>query len=769
MNTYSHLINIPYPETMRLAALREHLPFPAEQLSDFQKWAIHHLSERNNVLVTAHTGTGKTVPAQFACSYFRKVVYTGPIKALLNQKYRDFCQIFGHDRVGLVTGDIRMNPTAPILITTLECYRNELMNNILLNTDQVTPYHREFDLADVECVIFDEVHWIRDPDRGQAWQESLILTPAHVTILMLSATMSNASAFAQWVGSIYHKPVYILNTSSRIVPLQFKSYNPREKTLTDVNTRLWSSDQASNLSRFDQVDNAVAIIRRNALTPALVVSFSRDQCEQYAGNNQHQFLPDSDVVQVRRIWDRYMWDHARTYQTSPQFQLIERLVLRGVAFHHAGLIPVLKEIVEILMEQRYIHVLYATETFAVGINMPIKTVVLTSLMKPSEDGLRLLRSDEFTQIAGRAGRRGIDTIGTVILLPTHTMTRPSDIDTMMQGAPSPIPARFKWSIHTVMQLMVKADRTREEFLDVYKSFYAASFAYIDEEDLFQRQNREYMELTEILAKIPAPDSISYRRLEEIQLKREMMDLMSPKDRRALERLIQSTPALREWDRFQTHRRRYAELRDLIQHRETEADAKMNRLMRSLIHLEFLTPDLVVTTSGIVASAVQDGNEVLYAKMVRRIDWSHVTVPVFGGLLTMLIDEKYASDDPAIPDQMLPYWRTMRDILRSLEEQITDPSLQEFYGGYSWALSEHYIGPIYDWLSGLSFMEVIRKYPGLFEGSLIRYCLRLRQIMEMMYRIGVYIRNTDLTTLAAEAPRRLIRDEVKMDSLYLNTR
>jgi len=763
----SQLITEPFTDTLP-PELAEHLPFPFENLSDFQRWAIYHLWQRHTVLITAHTGTGKTCPAQFACSYFKKTVYTGPIKALLNQKYRDFCAIFGSDRVGLVTGDIRMNPTASILITTLECYRNELVNQTMLNIDDTTsPHHKEFDLSDVDCVIFDEVHWIRDPDRGQAWQEALILTPMDITVLMLSATMSNTMAFADWISALYCKPTYVMSTTRRIVPLEFKALHPREKTLVDVNPRMWTNQWPQSTS--SQIDATIAQISTNHLTPALIVSFSRDQCEQYANNNQYQFLTDADGLKVRHIWDRYMWEHTRTYGTSPQYRAIQRLVLRGVAFHHAGLIPVLKEIVEILMEQRLIHVLYATETFAVGINMPIKTVVFTSLMKPTgQDGLRLLRPDEFIQIAGRAGRRGIDTSGTVILMPTHIIQHPSDIDTMMRGHPAPIPSRFKWSIHMILQLLIKAERTGQEYLSIFKRFYAASFAYIDETDTWRRREQEYEQLTTALIEMPQPDSIAYRKLDELQMKRALLPMMSLKDRRAYERLVQSTPLLRQWDQFQDRRQRHAELHDMLIHRETAADSKINRLVTSMIRLGMLTPDMAVTSMGLIASAIQDGNELLYAMMVRRIDWSRVTVPIFGGLLSMLIDEKYSAGaaGPLVPDAMLPWLRQMQQILQSLEEQVTDASLQEFYGGYSWTLSEHYIGPMFDWLSNESFMTVIQRYPGLFEGSFIRYCLRMRQIMDMMFRVGQYLRSPSLTTLATDAIQMLIRDEVRTDSLYL---
>ena len=394
------------------------------KLDKFQKEAIEHTENNHSVIVSAPTGAGKTLIAEYViedCIKNKKgVIYTAPIKALSNQKFRDFSKKYP-GKVGILTGDVSINRNAPILIMTTEIFRNA----ILVNPQEFE--HREW-------VIFDEIHYLDDIERGTVWEESIILLPAQMRILALSATIPNIKEFIGWLKKVHPFPVKAVIEEHRPVPLHFffqcdneifTSFPELKKSkLLRKSLKQPSYTENYFFSKPNRLKNLLKSINDRRATPCVYFSFSRRRCEILAQEvGYFDFLNKSEKDQITKLFDELLYKF--NISSSPHISFLAPLIKKGIAYHHAGLLPTLKEIIERLFTTGLIKLIFTTETFALGINMPAKTVVFDSLSKFYGRYHGYLKVRDFYQMAGRAGRRGIDKEGFVF-----SRVNPSHIDTL---------------------------------------------------------------------------------------------------------------------------------------------------------------------------------------------------------------------------------------------------------------------------------------------------------------------------------------------------
>ncbi|MEW5945626.1 MAG: DEAD/DEAH box helicase [bacterium] len=373
------------------------------ELDPFQEEAVRAIDDGRSVIVAAPTGAGKTLVAEYAIEKHiaagHRIIYTAPIKALSNQKFRDFSR--SHPgKIGIMTGDVIINPEAPVLIMTTEIFRN-----IIFDSDGER-------LRDVRYVIFDEIHYIDDVERGTVWEECIIFAPPHISFICLSATIPNIADFADWISSVRNQPVVKVTETRRPVPLKTFIFVPRHGIRKLESLRELKEPRRPGARGKPRVDSSELIrrLRDNDQFPSLYFMFSRAGCREnalkYAElrllNRQERDAALSTFDDLCRQFD---------ILKSPGVESMRRLVGAGVAYHHAGLLPALKEVLERLYTLGLIKLLFTTETFAVGINMPARSVVFDSLLKFDGVSLRPMTSREFNQMAGRAGRRGIDSVG----------------------------------------------------------------------------------------------------------------------------------------------------------------------------------------------------------------------------------------------------------------------------------------------------------------------------------------------------------------------
>ncbi|MFN3926354.1 MAG: DEAD/DEAH box helicase [Pseudanabaenaceae cyanobacterium] len=393
-------------------------PFP---LDPFQKEAIAVLEAGKSVVVCAPTGSGKTLIGEYAIhkalARGQRAFYTTPLKALSNQKLRDFRQEFGEQQVGLLTGDVTINRDAPILVMTTEIWRNMLYATF---HDPETS-----SLQDVDFVILDECHYMNDRQRGTVWEESIIYCPPHIQLVALSATVANSQELTDWISKIHGETV-LIKSEHRPVPLQFYFCSPKgffpllDSTHKKLNPKLRSEIRRVPPGRRDHSQEAPSIsvvvshLKQRQMLPAIYFIFSRRGCDAALKELGDLSLVNMVEANVIKAKIREFLAVNPDLVDSPQISALER----GIAVHHAGILPVWKSLIEELFQKGLIKIVFATETLAAGINMPARTTVISALSKRTDHGHRSLMASEFLQMAGRAGRRGMDQVGYVVTLQT---------------------------------------------------------------------------------------------------------------------------------------------------------------------------------------------------------------------------------------------------------------------------------------------------------------------------------------------------------------
>ena len=499
------------------------------ELDTFQKQAVWRLENNESVFVAAHTSAGKTVVAEYAIALSQKhmtrTIYTSPIKALSNQKFRDFKDTFND--VGLVTGDIQINPTATCLIMTTEILRSMLYNGSDI-------------IRDLEYVIFDEVHYINDSERGVVWEEVLILLPDHVNIIMLSATVPNTLMFADWVGRTKRKKIYVISTLKRPVPLEHFLYTGSSGKTKDERFLLQdaqgtfrqegylkavmakkereckSKQQYGAKGVKDRVGpqqekniwiTLVDHLSRKDKLPVVAFTLSRNRCDQNANLLTSLDLTSSiEKGDIHHFINKCVARLKGTDRKLPQVLQLTELLKRGIGIHHSGILPILKEVVEMLFQRGWVKLLFATETFAMGVNMPARTVVFDNIKKHDGKQFRTLLPAEYIQMAGRAGRRGLDSTGTVIILCKNEVYDMTELYGMMQGKQNLLESKFRLTYSMILNLL-RVEQLRVE--DMIKR----SFSEIDTQKKQGTHKEKLAVLKEKLSKLPKLSGALFDELE----------------------------------------------------------------------------------------------------------------------------------------------------------------------------------------------------------------------------------------------------------------
>ena len=426
--------------------------FPFE-LDNFQREAIAALDAGKSVVVCAPTGSGKTLIGEYAIhqalSRGRRVFYTTPLKALSNQKLRDFRNQFGDDNVGLLTGDISFNRDAPILVMTTEIFRNMLYGTPIGAVGA--------SLTGVETVVLDECHYMNDRQRGTVWEESIIYCASEIQLLALSATVANSGQLTDWINKV-HGPTELVYSDFRPVPLQFHFANQKgifpllDETGKRANLRLIPKKKAQKSERGSiptpSLTEVLSRLDDRDMLPAIYFIFSRRGCDQAVAEvGNFSLVNEAETAELKRIIDDFL-------QRNPEAERFgqKEALLKGIAAHHAGILPAWKGLVEELFGRGLIKVVFATETLAAGINMPARTTVISTLSKRTDKGHRLLNASEFLQMAGRAGRRGMDELGHVVAVQTR-FEGAKEASYLATAKADPLASQFTPSYGMVLNLL----------------------------------------------------------------------------------------------------------------------------------------------------------------------------------------------------------------------------------------------------------------------------------------------------------------------------
>ncbi|MDA9216220.1 DEAD/DEAH box helicase [bacterium] len=806
-------------------------------LSEFQKWAIWGIIHGNHVLITAHTGSGKTLPAEFMIKWFtlikenkKKVIYASPIKALSNQKLNDLRSKYPEISFGLLTGDIKDNPDADVLIMTTEILKNTLFN-IKINKDKSKKIPLAFNLdieKDLGGVIFDEVHYINDPDRGSVWEQSILLLPPQVQMLLLSATINKSERFADWIENEKnkdvkpeeYKKVILAPTQTRVVPLSHYLWYSAPKSLFDEKKNkslfnlldytnkplLIKNDNEEfnikNLIKLNQLDSEIKkkkiyikrkfvlnelvfYLKNNNMLPAICFVFSRKQAEVAAfeiENNLHDDEKFSSIIEheCKKILISKL-DNYSEFIELDEFKKIIKLLEKGVAVHHAGILPILREMIELLFDKGFIKILFATETFAVGINMPTKTVIFSSLKKWDGNKHRNLLSYEYIQMSGRAGRRGLDKEGHIIHL-NNLFELESSVEykKMLCGSPPEIISKFKISYNIILNIIAS---NKGDISEIYKFIKQSliSSEIKKEVDYYDKEREE-------LEKQLKSDDINILNIKTsqtiINLYNDLYKQINKSSQKQRKKILRQINDLKETNfslelDLQTIKKK-DDTAGLIKKNEyyksnanNYLNNEINKICEILYELGFLYYDKIytITELGIIASQLQEVNGLFFAPILKKYNYFIDLKPdEIVGLLSIFTNINLAdSDKTFIPNSNS---KIINNICKELQDNISILKDKELKKNY---LNNEIVEIQFDliemsisWCGCKSNEEcnILLKNSGLFLGDFIKAILKINNICNELIKIAEIIDNLKLLELLNEIPKLTMKYIVDNQSLYV---
>ncbi|MEM0950965.1 MAG: DEAD/DEAH box helicase [Cyanobacteria bacterium P01_H01_bin.74] len=444
--------------TLTVSDFQQQLVF---SLDEFQTEAMAHIQNGASVVVCAPTGSGKTIIAEYAAmraiSEGKRLFYTTPLKALSNQKYFDLKATYGEDNVGLLTGDSSVNRSARIVVMTTEIFRNMLYGQ---KEDSSTLDHLGY-------VVLDECHYMNDSDRGTVWEESIVYCPDSIQLIALSATIANAAELTDWINEVHHD-TRLVSSSFRPVPLRFlfaesQRLLPLFESPGKLNKKLKLKIKGQRAPKkfrggFQPID-LIQQMADKAMLPAIVFTFSRKDCDKYLELTKPlQLLTAEERQAANRLIDDYLLTHPFLVDNKTIACL-----RNGFGSHHAGLLPAVKGLVELLFQAGLMKAVFATETLAAGINMPARTTVITKISKRTNDGHRMLTASEFLQMSGRAGRRGMDKVGYVVIVSSQ-YEGAREAAHLASSDAEPLNSQFTPTYGMVLNLLKQNDLEQAEFL-----------------------------------------------------------------------------------------------------------------------------------------------------------------------------------------------------------------------------------------------------------------------------------------------------------------
>jgi len=662
----------------------------------------------------------------------------------------------------------------------------------------------------LDSVIFDEVHYINDADRGHVWEETLMLLDTSIKLILLSATLSSPYGFAQWLGESKKVKVWLISTLWRAVPLEHCVIGSDGKALVIYDSKEqfhqsvyhdWTMERAGNLLALDKFKDRVKDARRsghegpvggkvrikafehqinellggleqqNSL-PAIFFVFSRAGCERLADLCQGHFLDSSDAAAVAHIWDFHLSRFRQGLEKSPQYHTLKALAMRGIAFHHSGLLPFMKEILEILFSKGYIKVLFATETFAVGINMPTKTVVFTALEKFTDGRMRSLTSSEYIQMAGRAGRRGKDERGLVIYLPQKDPLDMTSIRGILTGKSAKFGSRMTFHYDFLLKSLngISMDSLIEK--TYWRRLLQDDIEKI-EKDLVLAQNK--LETQKILLTDQERTDCSYK----VVLEEKVAQLQNAKKKAAQRELeawkvahreSQWNPILERYNQYINCVKECEHLEDIRKSLEYEATVPSLRHRQAVLEeYGYVDPKGCLTEFGLLASEINEGQPFLMTELFLRLQNKSKSWELSQLLciLAIFLGESKKSDEMPKDPADLDIDPFVRNELIRIQKDAEQGCKRD--GGNDpefWALNTEWVEPISMWVSGEELLASVAAEYGLFEGNMQRALMKLMGLVDEFKALATLTNDIGWLSALEGAQAIVLRDVVVAESLYL---
>lgn len=758
------------------------------ELDDFQKEAVKYIDEGKSVVVSAPTGAGKTCIAEHAIHRAlqdgTKLIYTTPLKALSNQKFSDFGRKYGEDKVGLLTGDTSINREAQIVVMTTEVFRNMLYGTNLGELSK--------NLKGVKYAVLDEVHYMNDEERGTVWEESIIYCPTDIQIIALSATVANAEQLCGWINTV-HSDTECVYTDFRPVPLKFYYYDSSKPfdvlpLLTpdgQLNKKIRPERRDKNFKKRSNQRNTakdvISALHKKDMLPAIYFTFSRKKCdEQMEKCCDIDLITKEEAREIHEIVTEYL-------RENPYLAGNKHLdcIYHGVASHHAGLLPGWKVLVEKLFQKGLIKVVFATETLAAGINMPARSTVISSISKRTDNGHRLLTANEFLQMSGRAGRRGMDKVGYVTVVGTAFQT-PDEVAELVLSEANPLESRFSPKYSMVLNLLQKFSISES------KELILKSFGYYSSTDRLKPlllQKEETDKVIEKLSGFVCPYNLTHKDLLEYNKTRETYvvhrklskTLIKQAKQKGQKDLPDVAEFLEKTKGFLTKMKSYhcdicrnykkhmkdIEVLDRYEKKASklsknivnEKDIYWNKFISHknvLSRMGYLDNDFP-NEKGILCSTIRSENELYISEILLSGVLDNLTPAQLSAVVCSLITEDLRGD--VFPSQ--PISSEVRKTLNQIKNIRRKIAIvQRDYDIDTEMFLNSYYSPLIEmWVNGLSWEELTAMTESS-EGDVVRVFKRtidiLRQIANAQYI------NPQLNDTAKEAIKAILREPIDVD-------
>lgn len=748
-------------------------------LDIFQKNAVNSIEEGNHVLVTAHTSAGKSTVAEYciakAISEGKKVVYTSPIKTLSNQKYYDFKQ--SYESVGILTGDIKENPEADCIVMTTEILRNMLFRG------------NEF-ISQLGYVIFDEIHYINDRDRGHVWEETIIMLPPHIQLIMLSATISNSELFANWISNIKKHNVDLISTPHRPVPLKHFIFHNDDIHLILNEKNIFDSGKYQEICSFYKKDfknyrsykssfnEFIKYLNEKNLFPCIFFSFSRKKCEEYAKCLVPKLTSHEEDKEIKRIIDKYMTGMFKDYAKLNQSVVLTNLLYKGYGFHHSGLVHPLKEIQEILFSKGLIKILFATETFSVGVNMPTRTVVFTELSKFDgfSKGMRNLNTSEYIQMAGRSGRRGKDANGTVIYYPMRGVLEPYEIRGMMLGSTTKILSKLKLNTQFLLKvlqspnydildfvnesLLGKEDSNINASLEVKYNDLLSSISNKEQFVNMIKHKEEVEKYFELINKVGSTRGNKRKKIE-----RELLNFKQDKN------IMNDINLQIDYNKLVDESRKIKQTIDKNSlHIELEVSKRYLMDVGFLMNTGKVLNELDrsdLTRKGLMGSEINECNEILLTEIIDNDLFDNLSVEEICGILGIFIESK---EDNELSVKDLELSEEAKNVLYEISEINIhlDEIAMKHHVDYDPYITLNSIMMIYQWARGDSLRDIYLKNSlDLYEGNFVKNITKVLNICNEIIHICEMVGKNIIVEKLQNIESLLLRDIVSFDSIYVS--
>ena len=812
----------------------------------FQLHAFQAIKRGENVLTVAPTSSGKTSVAKYAMllnlltKEDKRVVYTTPTKSLSNEKFGEMKEVLAPYGIvpGLLTGDQKINVDSRFLIMTAEILCNALfmlkkkdeirdeMKKIIELSDKLShsdALRNQYELDktfvnSIGCVVIDEIHYLSDRSRGGVWETTLVLLNPSVQIIGLSATISDPELFASLLGKTKHKKITLVKKYDRPVPLEYAIHNGhRLVTILDAEGNYYSeafkdaiNDLKKDEKKYEKNNNKIQSMlncfvryaKEKDLLQLCFIVFSKKNCEKFADHITVSLINGKESADAVRELEKKMGVHLKSYENMPRYRQIKGMIQKGVCFHHAGIPVIMKEVVEHLFKTNHIKVLFATETIAIGVNMPIRTLVLSSVEKSVDSQMQTLNAAEFNQICGRAGRRGLDDKGLIVFLPLYDQMSESQIRNELLFGPLPrIESRMELTYHSYLKLSQSTAINKEDFyenslLSVQNSNMTAGLVIETNKmkdllDLCKKEIESYTDLNKINP-IVLQEIKEYIKLTSIESKQLLChqgtmkgivqikpNKQQLKHQKKLEETTKANKNLYElMIKHNKLEKEYSKQYEVLSRYQNYKNERFDQIAEFLRECEYISDEGNITEFGKMASFVNECNPFILTEIFTGNILQKMTPVQIICFLSILTDKIISTNKSEVLLKNVGVDPIIINAIKYVENRVLGYiDLENRMGQYSepgyWDISYDYLELSYLWATIDILKEdhsrILTKLYDMeeYEGSFIKNMLKINSIVNNLILLCGLTQNLELLPVLQEIERLILKGMVNVDSLHVS--